>query len=350
MSDKGLALGKYGAVGIGIQSVKGQTLSTGFVWCPLAAQLGFARDFSPTEFRPGDMHHYLHWVYPASDFWGGDLPLYVVPGMCELLWGTSTGGWCQTRDSSNQGKWANICILQYFDDSGTAPLKLVRRAIDCKISELDIDFEPGAMLRANIRAFGLKDDSAAAFGTPAPNPTVPGVSLLTIPPYLSNEMSLTFLAKSVDTSTDIKRLSLRWNNHVQEPREGMRFTGQTYPACLYNEGEIDVRGSLTRDMVNSDLYDLFVAQNDASGKNWYSEADGYLATATVTISRSTVTADKASISVPRIHLTSHAGNPLGSNLGIVEETSDWIALGFHYPISPDDGHTNEPAYITVPAP
>jgi hypothetical protein len=46
-------------------------------------------------------------------------------------------------------------------------------------------------------------------------------------------------------------------------------------------------------------------------------------------------------------LTSHAGNPLGSNVGIVEETADWIALGKHAPT----GATGDiPAYVTVTTP
>jgi len=301
-------LEKHCAFGFQIQDVEGTEKSDNVLWVPFRDTLDFKLQINKEEYRQADYNDYLHLLYSSGVWFEGGAPITLVPDA--TLW-SSLMSWIQDRDSYNQGKFASV----YMYD----PVRGIRSVVDVKVREAAIAFEKGGPVTLELSLLGKRPGSAT-----------PEVSMHTrVGPYLWKETAVTIDVGgvgSLSSTVDIESAEVRLDEHVEDAAEGLRITATNgqYPQKLYNVAGESCTGSLSRDFVDSSIYDVFESLADNNFSTDYDASIQFV------MSRGGIT---ATVLVNRMQWTTHTGDPGGTNEGRIPESLEWIGLGS------DDGTT-----------
>ena len=310
------ALNKYSLIGFGLQTAEAEATLPTFTWLPLAGSLGFKKELNPEVLDMADRNHFDHLSFSKGQWWAGSIPIYLCSGAV-----TNLIDWIQTRDTNNQGKFANIWITQGVTGDATEALTGIwRRAVDVKVNSAEFAFTAGDPVRVNLNCTG-KGDGAV---TVAPTGHATVLSAIQGNPFLWKEATLSIAAtEAANVAVDytIKDLTVTIDNAVQDPSDGLRFNGSYNPYRLYNTGGVKVSGSFTRDMSDRALYDAYHNQYTAAA--WYSSA--YNIKLQIVIAAVGLTG--LTLSMPSVRITEYEAQPSGERRSLITESVSFEAFG-----------------------
>jgi len=302
------AMAKYGKFGLGLQTAEGsENAGTSVVWMPMCDAPSFKWHANGAAIDAADGAHYEHQHYSQGQFWAGSVGVFMYPGAVSTLI-----SWIQTRDDNNQGVMATVWLV---DKNAT----LVRTAMDVKVRTAEFPLVQNQPMRVNLDLVGKQDGTKS-------EPTGYDKPLLSAP-FVRKDVTVVLKAASTedtDRGWTFKGGTIRIDNQVQDPMDGMRFNGSYNPYVLYNTGAAICSGDCTRDALDLDFYNAwrqsYEVGSDAS-YNW--EDDDYDSYMTVTYARGATT---FGLSIPRMRIEDVDTGMLGSRRGIQEERITWVAL------------------------
>ena len=288
----GVALAQEGSFGFALQAEQG-TYQAPVTWLPLmkggdgsGESVRLQKNYALLDLA--DSNDYESRYFSGGEWAEGEVVVPLIPGSL-----TNLIGWIQSRGSDNQGAWGSVlsdCVHE------------VKKLTDVKVRRARIDLVKGQPVICTLELGGLKMES----GTPSsPN-------MSTAAPYIFREAAVQIASGGGALAEDIncERMQIVIDNAVEAMAEGMRLTAGVWPKRMYNLGGVRCWGALSRDFVDSALYDDF--------------ASGQEAGLTVTLTRG---AASALISLPRVLYTgSDMGLPGSHDRRIVERV-EFTALG-----------------------
>jgi hypothetical protein len=307
-------LARFGLAGIQKQTAEG-TLADGssVTWLPLSAAPGLALRVNSQLIDQADRHGHDWLEFSAGQWYEGPLQFHLYPGMVSNLL-----DWVQTRGADYGTPWLTVWII---DQNGS----LVRSSKDVKVATLDVELMLERPLSATLNLVGKSDNVVAG-------PSAPAASALTnIQPFIFKDGSFQFYAvgyyggsQGTQQGYTVKDARLHWDNHLQPPAQGMRWTGSYNPYTLYNEGQPSFGGSTSRDFINTDFYNAWRAAHEIGGagtQNWYDMT--YDGSFLFSLQRGALSIHWK---VDRVRWTVDDTGMLGSRRGTQTERLDWIAL------------------------
>lgn len=287
-----VALSMDGAFGFGIQSAKGSYVSPS-TWLPLMASSEAPVD--TVEWKKNyvmldtaDAKDYQTSYYSAGEWAAGGLRFPVIPGSISQLF-----SWIQDRDADSQGKWASALIDCVHE---------IKKLTDLKVAKAVFDLVKGEPVTCSVQVAGLMMESGNAA-----TPVMPIAA-----PYLFREARVELSAGGGAVAEDVncEAIRIEINTMLEDPAEGLRLGESGNPTQLYNLAGLRCTGSISRDFVDTDLYDDFVAGQEAA--------------LVLTLERDVTT---ATIQLPRVlYSGSDLGLPGSHSRRIVEEVR-FVALG-----------------------
>ncbi len=282
-----VALAQDGSFGFAIQQEKG-TYMAPTTWLPVTgAGESVQLQHNYVTLDMADSGAYETNYFSAGTWGQGRVIVPLVPGSL-----TSLLSWIQNRDGDGQGKWASVLIDCVHH---------VKKLRDAKVRTATFQFSKSAPVTCTLEIAGL---SMSAGTTASPNMPVAA-------PYIYHEASVELATAGGEPADDVncEAITIRIDTMLEECAEGMRLAADDEPRQLYNTAGCRVRGSFSRDFVDSAVYDDFAAGDEAA--------------LCISLSRG---ASSALLSLPRL-LYLHDGLSLpGSNTQRLIETVQFAAL------------------------
>lgn len=309
------ALSKYSKMGLQVQSAEGvEADGTSVTWLPLCDAPGLAWVPNPAAIDAADRVEWQWAHLSTGQWWAGGISVYIYPAAVSTLIDI-----IQTRDTSNQGKWFTVWLIEdNVDHSGAGSPLLVRTCYDAKVRSADFPLAQGPM-RVNLDIVAKKDGTHLT-------PTGYAAPLLS-PPFVNRDVTVVLKAETsadTDRAYTFKSGSIKIDNQVQDPSEGMRFLGSYNPYTLYNQGAVVCTVDAVRDFSDRDFYDAWRKQYEvgsAGGYDWYDETyDSYM---TVTMARGSAS---FTMTIPRMRIDSVSTGMRGSRVGTQDESISFVAL------------------------
>jgi hypothetical protein len=308
-------LAKYGKCGLQVQSAEGTEASgEAVVWLPLCDSPSLQWQPNPAAIDAADRVEWQFAHMSTGQWWAGGISVYLYPAAVSTLIDI-----IQTRDSSNQGKFFTVWLIEDNTDHSVSgsPL-LVRTCYDAKVRSADFPLAKGPM-RVNLDIVAKKDGTKLT-------PTGYATPLLSMP-FVTKDITVVLQAETssdTDRGYTFKSGSVKIDNQVQDPAEGIRFLGTYTPYTLYNQGAVVCTVDAVRDFSDSDFYTAWRKQYEvgsAGGYDWYDETyDSYM---TVTYSRGS---SSFTMTLPRLRIDSVNTGMRGSRVGTQDESISFVAL------------------------
>ena len=295
-----VALSGDGCFGFGLQTEK-DTYVAPTTWLPLiewetqSAADTVAKRLNYQILNQADQRDYQSRYYSAGEWAEGRLRVPVIPGVL-----TNLLSWIQTRDSSNQGKWASVLV-----DCVNA----VKKLTDAKVATATFDLVKGRPVTCELAIVALDE----ALGT-HPTPTMPVAA-----PYIYSEAEVQLEVGGGGLAADVhcERMQIVVDNLLEAPEDGLRLEPNPGPSELYNLSGIRCTGYFDRDFVDSEVYEDF--------------ANGTESALTITLTRG---ANVATLTLPRLlHTQGDVQLPGRHDRRIVQRV-EFVALGSEDGLTP----------------
>ena len=333
-----IALAKYAMFGFMLHDGDGEAgfnkdvADSGWVWCPMPEDPTFKWNPNATLVDQADRNHWEHLQYSRGEWYAGGVTIHLCPGAA-----TDLLEWIQTRDTENQAQWASVYLYHPNEEDNPIAVKNV------KVISAEFPFERGEPVRVRLELVGLHDLDAASKPAVATDFDMDDMTI--VAPYIWKDITFQYKAPggALAKNYDIKDGTIRIDNSVDDPEEGLRFDGENNPYGnpyrMYNNSGIRCTGNFSRDYIDETVYKAFRDQLRAD--DWH-DNDTYAAGLRVEITRGTT----LRLNIPRLVFNDHDHGIRGSRVGTQQESVEWIELGDHT-VTP--AAAEYPIYLTIPA-